>query len=141
MHTEPVPASVSKTALWIGRALTVLPALVLLASAVMKLMKPPAVMAGFAHLGIPEHLAIGLGVLELACTAIYLIPRTSVLGAILLAGYLGGATAINLRAGDAVIGPVILGIAVWGGIFLREPRLRPLIIRSGSLPARKADVV
>ena len=90
-------------------------------------MKPAAVVEGFTHLGIPDRLALGLGVLELACTVIYLIPRTAVLGAILLTGYLGGAILTHLRVGDPVIMPAVLGVLVWGGLFLREPRLRELI--------------
>ena len=122
--------TVSKKALWGGRVLSALPLLMLLPSAAMKFLKPPEVIEGFVRLGYPESLALGLGILELACTAVYLIPRTSVLGAILLTGYLGGATATHVRIGDPfsmVIIPVILGVLVWGGLFLRDPRLRALI--------------
>ena len=80
--------------------MSALPALLFLFSGVMKLIKPPAVMEGFTHLGFPEGLALGLGILEISCTAIYLIPRTAVLGAILLTGYLGGAIVTHLRVGD-----------------------------------------
>lgn len=96
-------------------------------SAVMKLIKPPPVVEGFAHLGFPESLALGLGLLELACAVVYVIPQTSVLGAILLTGYLGGATVTHLRVGDPFLTPVILGMLVWGGLYLRDPRLRALI--------------
>ena len=122
--------TVSKKALWAGRILSALPLLMLLPSAAMKFLKPPEVIEGFVRLGYPESLALGLGILELACTAVYLIPRTSVLGAILLTGYLGGATATHVRVGDPFsmfIIPVILGVLVWGGLFLRDPRLRALI--------------
>ena len=122
--------TVSKKALWGGRLLSALPLLMLLPSAAMKFLKPPEVIEGFVRLGYPESLALGLGILELACTAVYLIPRTSVLGAILLTGYLGGATATHVRVGDPLsmfIIPVILGVLVWGGLFLRDPRLRALI--------------
>lgn len=122
--------TVSKKALWGGRVLSALPLLMLLPSAAMKFLKPPEVIEGFVRLGYPESLALGLGILELACTAVYLIPRTSVLGAILLTGYLGGATATHVRVGDPFsmfIIPVILGVLVWGGLFLRDPRLRALI--------------
>ena len=127
MSTDNQSPVVSKTALWIGWILTILPILVLLMSAVMKLAKPTPIVEGFAHLGIPINLAIGLGILEFACTLIYAIPRTSVLGAILLTGYLGGATFATLRVGDAFLPPVILGVLVWGGLFLRDPRIRSLI--------------
>ena len=94
----------------------------------MKLMKPAAVVQGFAHFGYPESLALCIGILELACAVLYVIPRTSVLGAILLTGYLGGETATHVRIGEALfIIPVILGVLVWGGLFLRDDRLRALI--------------
>jgi len=118
---------VSKKALWSGWVMTALPALMLFFSAYMKFAKPPEVVEGFKHLGFPESLAFGLGVLELSCTIIYLIPRTAVLGAILLTGYLGGAIVTHLRLGEPWFMPVILGVLVWGGIFLRDPRLRVLI--------------
>jgi hypothetical protein len=120
-------APVSKTALWTGRIMSALPVLMLLMSAVMKFLKPPPVVEGFAHLGLPESLAIGLGVLELACTVVYVIPRTAVLGAILLTGYLGGAILTHLRVGDQFIGPILFGVLIWGGLYLRDRRLRALI--------------
>ncbi len=120
-------APVSKGMLWTGRVMSALPVLALVPSAVGKLVKPQAVVEGFSHLGLPESLALGLGLLEIACTVVYLIPRTSILGGILLTGYLGGATVTHLCVGDPFFGPVILGILVWGGLFLREPRLRALV--------------
>ena len=110
-----------------GWIMTVLPAALLIFSAVMKLIKPAAVVEGFAKFGIPESLIIPLGIVELACTILYVLPRTSILGAILLTGYLGGATCTHLRVGDPFIPAVILGMVIWGGLFLREPRLRALI--------------
>jgi hypothetical protein len=107
--------------------MSALPVLTLVFSASMKLAKPRSLEEGFSHLGYPVHLALGLGILELACAIIYVIPRTSVLGAILLTGYLGGATAAHLRIGEPFYAPVIVGVLVWGGLFLREPRLRALI--------------
>ena len=101
--------------------------LLFLFSGVMKLIKPPSVTEGFAHFGLPEKLMLGLGILEIACTVLYVIPRTAVLGAILLTGYLGGAIVTNLRAGEPVFMPIIVGVLVWGGLFLRDPRLRALI--------------
>jgi hypothetical protein len=78
-------------------------------------------------LDFPKSLAVGLGILELACAVVYVIPQTSVLGAILLTGYLGGATVTHLRVGDPFFMPVILGMLVWGGLYLCNPRLRALI--------------
>jgi hypothetical protein len=118
---------VSKKALWGGYIISALPVLLLLLSAIMKFIKPPPVVEGFAHLGLPESLALGLGILEFACTIVYVIPQTSVVGAILLTGYLGGATVTHLRVGDPFLMPVLLGVLVWGGLFLRDPRLRALI--------------
>jgi uncharacterized membrane protein YphA (DoxX/SURF4 family) len=117
----------SKKLLWSGRVVRALPVVMLLMSAIMKFAKPPPAVEGFAHLGLPLTLAVGLGILELACTAIYVIPRTAVLGAILLTGYLGGAVLAHLRVGDPFIGPMIFGVLVWAGLFLREPRLGALI--------------
>jgi hypothetical protein len=113
--------------LWTGRVMSALPVLALAPSAVMKFVTPPEVAEGFGHLGLPLDFALGLGILEIACTVIYLIPRTAVLGAILLTGYLGGATFAHLRVGDDFFMPVILGVVVWGGVFLRDPRLHALI--------------
>ena len=107
--------------------MTALPALLMVFSAVMKLLKPATVVQGCAQFGIPESHIIPLGIVELACTILYVIPRTSVLGAILLTGYLGGATATTARVGEAFIMPVTVGVVLWGGLFLRDPRLRALI--------------
>ena len=122
--------TVSKKALWGGRILSALPVPMLLFSATGKFLLPPEVAEGFLRLGYAESLALPLGILEVACTVIYLIPRTSVLGAILLTGYLVGAPATHVRVGDPLsmfIIPVILGVMVWGGLYLRDPRLRALI--------------
>ena len=117
---------VSKSALWTGRVLSVLPVLMLLMSAGTKLAQTPEVVKGFADW--PPGIAVKIGILELTCTLIYLIPRTAVLGALLLTGYLGGATAVSVRMGGPVfIMPVALGVLVWGGLYLRDPRLRALI--------------
>jgi hypothetical protein len=121
------PAPVSKKMLWAGRIMSALPVLVLLMSAVMKFVKPAPVVEGFTHLGLPESLALGLGILEFACTVVYVIPQSSVLGAILLTGYLGGATLTTLRVGDAFFAPIVLGVLIWGGLFLRDPQVRALI--------------
>src|SRR5712692_6665409 len=127
MQSATQTAAVSKKRLWAGRILSALPVLMLLFSGVMKLIKPAPVVQGFAHFGYPESLALCIGILELACTVVYVIPRTSVLGAILLTGYLGGATATHVRIGDPFFVPVGLGVLVWGGLFLRDDRLRALI--------------
>jgi hypothetical protein len=120
-------APVSKKALWAGRVMSTLPVLMLLFSAAMKFAKTPKVVDGMAFFGIPESLLLGLGILELACTIIYIIPRTAVLGAILLTGYLGGAILTHLRVGDNFITPIVFGVFIWGGLYLRDPRIRALI--------------
>jgi hypothetical protein len=112
---------------WTGRIMSALPVLLLLFSATLKFLKPPSVAQGFTQLGISENLAQPLAVLEVACTVLYLIPRTSVLGAILLTGYLGGATLTHLRVGQPFYAPVLAGVLVWGGLFLRDPRIKALI--------------
>ena len=123
---QTTPASQKK--LWAGRIISAVPVLLLLFSGVMKLMKPPSVLQGFAGYGYPESMLVVIGLLEIACTVIYAIPRTSILGAILLTGYLGGATATNVRVGNpAFIMTVILGVLAWAGLFLRDDRLRALI--------------
>jgi hypothetical protein len=128
MPSNTQEAPVSKTKVLAGRILSALPALLLLFSGVMKLMKPAPVVQGFAHFGYPESHIPGIGILEIACTIIYLIPRTSVLGAILVTGYLGGATATNVRVGDpSFYATVFLGVLAWGGLYFREDRLRALI--------------
>jgi uncharacterized membrane protein YphA (DoxX/SURF4 family) len=118
----------SKAMIWIGWVLTVLPSLMLIMSGSMKLLKSDEFLKSFEHLGYPGHLALILGVVELSCTLIYLIPRTAVLGAILLTGYLGGAVATHARLLETqFVAPVILGIVIWGGLYLRDPRVRALI--------------
>ena len=120
-------APVSKKMLWAALIMRALPVLMLIFSGVMKLVKPEAVVQEFFRLGYPESLALPLGIVELACTALYVIPRTSVLGAILLTGYLGGATATHVRIGDQFIPPIVFGVLVWGGLYLRDARLRELL--------------
>ena len=124
---SPASAAVPARVLWAGRVMSALPVLMLLMSAAMKFMKPPEVAEGFTKMGIPESLSLGLGILELACTAAYVFPRTAVLGAILLTGYLGGAVLTHLRVGEAYFIPVVLGVFIWGGLYLRDPRIRALI--------------
>lgn len=120
--------------------MSALPALMLLFSAGMKLANAPGLDQGFAHLGWPVSLALTLGLLELACTVLYLIPRTAVLGAILLTGYLGGAVAAHVRIGEPFFVQVLLGMLVWGGLYLREPRLQALIpLKSAARQTAFAD--
>jgi hypothetical protein len=117
----------SGKAVWTGRVITAVVSLLFLFSAGMKFVGGADVRQGMAHLGLPEPMIIPLGILEAACTVIYLIPATSVLGAILLAGYIGGAICTHWRVGDPFLPQVAIGLVVWLGIYLREPRLKALI--------------
>lgn len=128
MQSASQTAPVSKGKLWAGRIISALPILLLVFSAVMKLMKVAPAVEGMARYGYPESLIFILGILELAGAVVYAIPRTSVLGAILLTGYMGGATATNVRIGDpSFIMTVILGVLAWVGLYLRDDRLRALL--------------
>jgi hypothetical protein len=131
MQSETQTAAVSNGLRWTGIIVSALAVLFLIFDGGIKLFKPAPVVESFAQLGYPVKLAFGIGLLELACTAIYAIPRTAVLGAILLTGFLGGAIATHLRVGDPVfthlLFPTYVGALVWGGLYLREDRLRALI--------------
>jgi|RhiMetdeSRZDD1v2_1073273.scaffolds.fasta_scaffold103526_2 DoxX-like protein len=126
MQASAQPAPVSTKKLWTGIVISAVPALFLLFDGVMKLIKPPIVVETTVKLGYPESVILGLGIVLIACTVIYVIPRTAVLGAILLTGYLGGAVATHVRAGGSlfeILFPVIMGALVWGGLSLRDARL------------------
>ena len=122
--------TVSKKRLWAGRIISGLPVLFLLLDGIMKLIKPVVVVDTTVRLGYPESVILGLGIVLLLCTVVYIIPRTSVLGAILLTGYLGGAVATQVRVGAGlfpILFPVIIGVLIWGGLYLRDERLRTLL--------------
>lgn len=126
LKTEPT----SKEMIWTGRIMSWLPALFLLVDAVMKLIKPAPVVEATVGLGYPESVIVGLGIVLLASTILYLIPSTAILGAILLTGYLGGAVAthVRVRAGwFAILFPVVFGILLWGGLYFRDARMRVLL--------------
>jgi DoxX-like family len=131
LHSAAQSAPIPKGRLWIGRIMSALPALFLVMDGVMKLMKPDFVVKATIQLGFPESVIVPLGIVVLVCVILYVIPRTAVLGAILLTGYLGGAVATHVRAGDPLFShalfPVYFGILLWGGLYLREERLRALI--------------
>jgi hypothetical protein len=137
MPSDTQPAPFSKGMLWTGWVISALPALFLFMDGVMKLMKPAFVVEATVRLGYPESVIVGLGIVLLACTVLYSIPRTSVLGAILLTGYLGGAVASHLRHEDGpfpVFFPVIIAALLWGGLYFRDRRLRELIPLRGQQP-------
>lgn len=120
----------SKKALWGGRITSGLVTAFLLFDAVIHLLRPAPVVEAFAKLHLPLSLAVDLGIIELLCLVLYVIPRTSILGAVLLTGYLGGAVAIQVTTSNSLFGeilfPVYVGVLVWGGIYLRDDRLRAL---------------
>ena len=135
-QTIALPASLprSKARVWTGRIISSLVVLFLLFDGITKVVKERHVLEAAAQLGYSADAMVAIGMLLLACTVIYVIPRTAVLGAVLLTGYLGGAVETNVHAGHPLfecIFPIIFGILVWAGLFLREPRLGVL------LPVRK----
>jgi DoxX-like family len=123
---------------WTGRVISVLVSLLFVWSAGMKLMALPSVIEGMSRLGLPASLTMPLGVLELSCVVVYLIPETAVIGAILFTGYLGGAIVTHLRLGEPVYMQVLFGVLIWFGLWLRDPRLRKLIPWRKRLPAAPA---
>jgi hypothetical protein len=129
--TQISTVAVSNRALWTGRIMSGLVIAFLLMDAIMKFVIPPAVVKGMADSGWPLHFSVTLGIILMTCIIFYTIPRTSVLGAILLTGYLGGAVASNLRLElplfTHVLFPVYVGVLAWGGLFFRESKLRDLI--------------
>lgn len=130
MQSSTEPAPVSKKMLWTGRVISALPALLLLLDGVMKLFKPAPVVEATVKLGFPENTIIGMGVVLIISVLLYMIPRTAVLGAILLTGYLGGAVATHVRAGEGagpILFPVVFGVLIWGGLYLRDHRVNTLI--------------
>jgi DoxX-like family len=122
-----------RAAIWTGRVLSTLVGLAFLFSAGMKFAGGTEVEKGMEHLGLPSSFRVTLGVLELTCAVVYLIPQTTVLGAILLTGYLGGAMLAHLRIGEGVPTHIVLGILLWLGVALRDGRLWKLI------PVRRPD--
>jgi len=127
-------ATSSRHALWTGRVLSVVAALFLAFDASGKLMRVDPVIAGTVQLGYPASAVLGMGVLLALCLVAYVIPKTSVLGAVLLTGYLGGAVASQVRVSAPLLShtlfPIYVATFVWGGLFLRKPQLR------GLFPAR-----
>ena len=132
MHPRASTNGTSKTALWVGRVLCALVILFLLFDGAIKVMQLDVVNETMAGLGYPVHIAFGLGILTLAIAVLYGIPRTSVLGAILLTGLLGGAIATHLRVGSPIFSHLLfggyVGLMAWGGLLLRDERVRALLL-------------
>lgn len=123
--------AVSTKALWTSRVMRAIVVLFLLMDAGIHLATPPPVVQAMNQLGFPLNVTVVIGVIELACTALYVIPATSLLGAVLLTGYLGGAVAAHMRVGnpifEAYIFPTLVGALLWGGLLLIDSRLRALL--------------
>jgi DoxX-like family len=139
-------AGASRKALWAGRVLSGVAVAFLLVDAGFKILRLPAAVEGTKQLGYPEGVVLGLGLLQLACLAVYLVPRTAVLGSVLWTGYLGGAVATHVRVGDPlfshVLFPVYVAALLWAGLWLRDERVRAVLpLRAGTRQrtARGAD--
>src|SRR5262245_55776325 len=131
LHTTTHATPVSIAQRWAGRAISAFAILFLAFDGGLKALQLAPAVDGSVQLGYPAHLVLGLGLLELACLALYALPRTAALGALLLTGFLGGAVATHVRIGSplfSVIFPVILGALLWGGLALRDARLRALMV-------------
>jgi len=137
MHPDTEQVEMSRTRLWSARVMCSLVVLFLLFDSTLHLIKPPPVVEAFAKLGYPLSASVGIGLAELLCLAAYVIPQTAVLGGVLLTGLLGGAIATQVRAGnpafEAYVFPTLLGVLLWGGVWLRDRRLRALF------PVRSRD--
>jgi hypothetical protein len=127
IQTSPTQTAPSKKVLWAGIILSALPCVLFILTGLYLFINRAAVEPGMIHLGYAPTLAVVISGLELGCAIIYMIPRTSVLGAVLLTGYLGGATASHIRIEESPAMPLIVAALVWLGIYLREPRLRELL--------------
>lgn len=117
----------SKKLYWGGWVMSAAPVLMLFMSAGMKLSQAQVAVEGFKSMGFPDGSLMVIGIVELVCTLVYLVPQTAVLGAILLTGYLGGAVCVHVMQSQSVVMPVALGVLAWGGLFLRDARVRALI--------------
>jgi hypothetical protein len=126
-------SSASKTVIRTGRILTGIVTLVLLGSGISKIAGVPNMGDGLTRAGIPQAAILPIAALELLCLALYLIPRTTALGTLLLTGYFGGATVTHIISGESFVPPLIIGLVIWGGAYFRMAELRDL------LPLRKGQ--
>lgn len=130
-ETQAAAPAVSAGKLWAGRILTAIPVMFLTFDAVIKLLQLDVVKESLVQLGYPVTFGLTLGLLELFCLVLYVVPRTSVLGAILMTGYLGGAVATHVRLEQPLFShtlfPIYIALMLWGGLYLREARLRAIV--------------
>jgi hypothetical protein len=127
MQSGDTNTTTPKWMFWAGCVISALPVLLMLSTGLFSIIKPETVAQGMARYGYPEGMGLRISMVEIACVIIYAVPQTSVLGAILLTAYLGGATATHVRVAEPFFFPVIADILVWAGLFLRDERLRALI--------------
>lgn len=130
MESTAQSVPVSKASFWTGRIISGFVVLFMIFDGITKIMKVQQVIDATIRIGFPVSTVAGVGITLLICVALYVIPPTSVLGAILLTGYLGGATAANVRAGSPAFNtvfPIAFGILTWLGLYLREQRLHALV--------------
>jgi DoxX-like protein len=113
--------------IWIGRILSIVLSLLFAFSAAMKLIAHPEAVKGMDHLGLPQSMLKPLGGVELLCVIVYLIPKTSVLGAILFAGYVGGIIITHWRLGEPFYFQILMGLLLWVGVYLRRPELHQVL--------------
>jgi hypothetical protein len=129
----PAPVRRSRRKVWVGRVLSGLVVAFLTFDAVIKLLQIPAVIEASGKLGYAASSMFGIGLVLLACVVTYLVPRLSLVGALLITGYLGGAIATHVRVGDPLLShtlfPIYVAALVWGGLYLRDDRVRALIAR------------
>jgi hypothetical protein len=137
LMTASTPGSM-RTQVRFAYVLTTLAALFLMLDTVMKLLRLAPAVEGTTALGYPVHTVVLIGAIELVCLALYLVPRTAVLGAVVMTGYLGGAVATHVRIGSPLLShtlfPIYVAAMLWAGLYLREPRLRALV------PLRRVQV-
>lgn len=139
-NPAPKSSAAGKATLWVGRLLSALPFPPMLFGAGAKLTHAHEAVEGFYRLGLPERAMHPIGLLEITCVVLYAIPRTAILGAILVTGYMGGAILANVRAGEPIVAPVLMGVFAWAGLFLRDQRLRVLLpLRSSRWPNRSGE--
>jgi hypothetical protein len=131
MQSTTLTATVGTRRLWIGRIMSALAVLFLLFDSIVKILGLPVAVDATTELGYRVGIVGGIGILELICLLIYVVPRTATLGAVLLTGYLGGAVASQLRVGHPlfshVLFPIYVAVFIWGGLFIRDGRLRALV--------------
>jgi len=140
MRTDQQTRALSNKQLWTGRVVSGLAMLFLLFDSVIKVLRLPPAIEGTVQLGYPESVVLGIGLVQMVCLVAYAVPRTAIIGAVLMTGYLGGAIATHVRLGNPlfshVLFPIYVAALVWGGLFLRDGRLRAIVaLRSRQQPS------